>query len=180
MCGGRVTLRRDRIEQLARPRAIYTGTIDDRLDVELVERTAEAVGSLIFIGQWGHAWVIDWLRSLENVHLFEGVGQAELAATVQACDVGVLPHRDQDCIRAMSPLKLYEYLAAGLPVVSVDFPPIHGVDDERVLHLLARGWIEGVARAWVWARPTKHGGCAFIESASWERRMQPVVDAAVA
>ena len=137
-------------------------------------------GSLIFIGQWGHSWVIDWLRSIENVHLFEGVGQAELAATVQACDVGVLPHRDQACIRAMSPLKLYEYLAAGLPVVSVDFPPIHGVDDERVLICSREEWVEGIARAVAMGPTEEDRRLRFIESVSWERRMQPVVDAAVA
>jgi glycosyltransferase involved in cell wall biosynthesis len=168
-----------RIEQLPRPRAIYTGTIDDRLDVELVERTAAAVGSLIFVGHWDHAWVIEWLRSIENVHLFESVGQTELAATVQACDLGLLPHRDQACLRAMSPLKLYEYLAAGLPVVSVDFPPIHGVDDDRVCLCSRDEWTDGVARAIAMGPAGEAHRVRFIESASWESRMQPVVDAAV-
>ena len=168
-----------RIEQLPRPRAIYTGTIDDRLDVELVERTAAAVGSLIFIGHGDHAWVIEWLRSLDNVHLFETVGQTELAATVQACDLGLLPHRDQACLRAMSPLKLYEYLAAGLPVVSVDFPPIHGVDDGRVCICLRNEWAEGVTRAVAMGPADEERRLQFIESSSWEIRMRPVVDAAV-
>ena len=75
---------------------------------------------------------MEWLRATPNVHLFGPVGQRELAATVQACDVGVIPHRDQECIRAMSPIKLYEYLAAGIPTVTVDLPPVHGIDD-RVL-----------------------------------------------
>ncbi len=168
-----------RIARLPRPRAIYTGSIDDRLDVELVERTAAAVGSLIFVGHWDHAWVIEWLRSIENVHLFESVGQTELAATVQACDLGVLPHRDQACLRAMSPLKLYEYLAAGLPVVSVDFPPIHGVDDERVCICSREEWTDGVSSAVAMGLADEARRLQFIESASWESRMQPVVDAAV-
>ena len=89
----------------------------------------------------------EWLRSLDNVHTFDRVGRRELAATMQACDVGVIPHRDQECLRAMSPLKLYEYLASGLPVVAVDFPPIRGVDDERVVICSRDEWTEGVSRA---------------------------------
>jgi hypothetical protein len=168
-----------RIEELPRPRAIYTGTIDDRLEANLVERTASSVGSLIMLGA-GDPSVRRWLRSIDNVHVFDGVVQLELAATVQACDIGVIPHRDQACIRAMSPLKLYEYLAAGLPVVSVDFPPIHGVDDERVCIRSREEWTRGISHAFGMGKADEARRLRFIESVSWERRMRPVVDAAVA
>jgi glycosyltransferase involved in cell wall biosynthesis len=169
-----------RIEELPRPCAIYTGTIDDRLEANLVERTAGAVGSLVMIGGVGDPSVLHWLRSIDNVHVFEAVGQLELAATVQACDIGVIPHRDQAGIRAMSPLKLYEYLAAGLPVVSVDFPPIRGVDDERVSVSSPEEWTDGISRALAMGKADEARRLRFIEGVSWERRMRPVVDAAVA
>jgi teichuronic acid biosynthesis glycosyltransferase TuaH len=167
-----------RIEELPRPRAIYTGTIDNRLEANLVERTASAVASLIMMGEVAPP-VGDWLRSIDNVHVFESVGQLELAATVQACDIGVIPHREQACFRAMSPLKLYEYLAAGLPVVSVDFPPIRGVDDERVCICQPEEWTSGIAHAVGMGKADEARRQRFIGSASWERRMRPVVDAAV-
>ena len=168
-----------RIEELPRPRAIYTGTIDDRLEANLVELTASAAASVIMIGH-GDPSVLRWLRSIDNVHVFEAVGQLELAATVQACDIGVIPHRDQAGIRAMSPLKLYEYLAAGLPVLSVDFPPIRGVDDERVCICPPQEWTRGMSRALSMGKADEGRRLRFIESVSWERRMRPVVDAAVA
>jgi glycosyltransferase involved in cell wall biosynthesis len=170
-----------RIDRLARPRAIYTGTIDDRLEANLVEATARRVGSLIMLGHPGNADVIDWLRSIENVHVFDAVGQRELAATVQACDVGLIPHRDQAGIRAMSPLKLYEYLASGLPVVSVDLPPVHGVDDERV-RFCSRDqddWAAGLSQALTMGSISDTHRLQFIDEVSWGRRMRPVVDAAV-
>jgi glycosyltransferase involved in cell wall biosynthesis len=168
-----------RIAALPGPRAIYTGTIDDRLAASLVEETARAVGSLIMIGHPGDAEVIAWLRSLPNTHVFDSVGQRELAATVQACDVGLIPHRDQEGIRAMSPLKLYEYLAAGLPVLSVDFPPIHGVDDARVIIGSRSAWTEGLTHAIGLGHAPDERRQRFIDEVSWERRMRPVVDAAI-
>jgi glycosyltransferase involved in cell wall biosynthesis len=168
-----------RIDQLRRPRAIYTGTIDGRLERRLVETTASMVGSLIMMGHPGDPEVVQWLRTIDNVHVFGTVGQRELAATVQACDVGIIPHRDQAGIRAMSPLKLYEYLAAGLPVVSVDLPPIHGVDDDRV-HIISReDWAEGLSRGFAMGRADEDRRLRFIDEVSWQRRMRPVVDAAV-
>ena len=168
-----------RIDQLRRPRAVYTGTIDDRLERPLVEDTAKTVGSLIMIGHPGDSETVRWLRSLENVHVFGTVGQWELAATVQACDVGIIPHRDQAGIRAMSPLKLYEYLAAGLPVVTVDLPPVHGVDDDRVLICKRDGWAAGLSLGCAMGPATEDRRLRFIDEVSWQRRMRPVVDAAV-
>lgn len=169
----------ERIAALPGPRAVYTGTIDDRLEVPLVEATARNVGSLIMIGAQPDQRVTALLRSLDNVHVFDSVGQRELAATVHACDVGLIPHRDQACIRAMSPLKLYEYLAAGLPVLSVDTPPVHGVDDERVQIAARTEWVEGLAAALRKGHASEERRKLFLDEVSWERRMRPVVDAAV-
>ncbi len=168
-----------RIGALPRPRAVYTGTIDGRLEPRLVELTAEAVGSLIMIGHHGDPSVIRWLSSIRNVHLFESVGQEELAATVQACDVGIIPHRNQADIRAMSPLKLYEFLAAGLPVVAVDLPPIRGVDDDRVNLCLPEQWPHALSGTLRMERASEAARLRFIDEAAWSRRMEPLVDAAV-
>lgn len=167
-----------RIEALPRPRAIYTGTIDDRLDRALVELTARTVGSFVLIGIPGDPETIRWLRSVDNVHVFGSVGQRELAATVAACDVGVLPHRDGPCIRAMSPLKIYEYLAAGLPVVSVDFPPVHGIDG-RVQICRREDWARVLQHALTTGRTSDARRLQFIEEVSWERRMRPIVEATI-
>jgi teichuronic acid biosynthesis glycosyltransferase TuaH len=168
-----------RINQLPRPRAIYSGTIDGRLEPQLVELTASAVGSLVMIGHPGDPSVIRWLRSIDKVHVFDSVGQLELAATVQACDLGIIPHRDQSGIRAMSPLKLYEYLAAGLPVLAVDLPPLHGVDDDRVRLCRPVTWGQALAESLQLARAPEERRLRFIEEAAWTKRMQPVVDAAL-
>ena len=168
-----------RIAELPRPRATYTGTIDDRLVKELVELTTGAVGSLIMIGHQGDKSVIQWLQSIDNVHVFDNVGQIELAATVQACDLGIIPHRDQAGIRAMSPLKLYEYLAAGLPVVAVDLPPIRGVADDRVRLCRPEGWAQALAEALRMTHAPEDARLRFIDEVSWARRMQPMVDAVV-
>jgi glycosyltransferase involved in cell wall biosynthesis len=169
-----------RIAELPRPRAVYSGTVDSRLHMDLVQRTARAVGSLITVGTYPDGSISDQLRSIDNVHMFDKVGQVELAATVQACDLGLIPHRNQAGIRAMSPIKLYEYLAGGLPVVSVDLPPVHGVDDERVAISPPEGWDDALTRALAMDRADESARQSFIDEVAWASRMQPVIDAAVA
>ena len=48
----------------------------------------------------------------------------DLPGYVQHWDVSILPYQDSAALRAGNPLKLREYLAAGTPVASVDFPAL--------------------------------------------------------
>ena len=66
------------------------------------------------------------------MHLHPSVARAELVATLRNADLCLLAHRRTPLTEAMSPLKIYEYLAAGMPVIATDLPPVRGID-ERVL-----------------------------------------------
>ncbi|MFZ4540623.1 MAG: glycosyltransferase [Rickettsiales bacterium] len=61
----------------------------------------------------------------KRVHLVEAVPQAELLAYTASADVGVIPYRDI-CLnyRYCTPNKLFEFIAAGLPMVATDLPEI--------------------------------------------------------
>ena len=72
------------------------------------------------------------VRQLANVTIAPTVGRDELTALVAAADVGLIPHVRGEQTMAMSPLKLFEYLAAGLPVASIDLPGIRPHSPARV------------------------------------------------
>ena len=62
-----------------------------------------------------------WL-DLPNVH-FLGQKPVELLPRyVAACQVCLMPYKINEWTRHIDPLKMYEYLAAGKPVVSTDIP----------------------------------------------------------
>src|SRR5262249_14781483 len=52
----------------------------------------------------------------------------QVTELIRSADVGLIPHVESPLTRAMSPLKLYEYLAGGLPVAATDLEPMRGVD----------------------------------------------------
>lgn len=43
-------------------------------------------------------------------------------------DIGIIPFRRLEVIRSMYPIKIHEYLAAGLPVVMTNFANLTGLD----------------------------------------------------
>jgi len=90
-------------------------------------------------------------------------------------------HRELPLTRAMSPLKLYEYLAAGLPVVATDLPPVRGVHRSVELVCAADGDYPRAVRAAL-ARPRtgESERLAFIEQSSWRARHDELLDLALA
>ena len=57
-----------------------------------------------------------------NVHLLGRKPYADLPAYCAAFDVAILPFKQNEFTRYINPIKLREYLAAGLPVVSTPIP----------------------------------------------------------
>ena len=106
---------------LPRPVLGYAGTLHDaRLDVDLVCAAAELRPG------WSFALLgpdlltpasRERLYARANVHHIGTVPHARVRDHLAAFDVCLIPHRDTEFTRSLDPLKRYEYLAAGRPVV---------------------------------------------------------------
>ena len=100
---------------------------------------------------------------------------------MRAADLGLLVHRELPLTRAMSPLKLYEYLAAGLPVVASDLPPVRGVHPSVELVNPAGGdYPRAVRAALASGRAGESERLAFIERSSWRARHDELLALALA
>ncbi len=121
------------VARLPRPRVGFFGGLDDYVvDVDLLRRTAQANPdhSLVLIGD--ATFPMDDLVSLPNVHWLGFRPYADIPALGRGFDVALMPWLDNDWIRYANPIKLKEYLALGLPVVTTDYPEVEDYRD-RVL-----------------------------------------------
>jgi len=118
---------------VARPRIAFVGSISAVVDIALLDDLARThpEWSLVIVGP-AHVP----LKSLEhrpNVVLTGEIDSDAVAAVLEGCDVGLIPYRlDRGGVDAISPLKLTEYRAHGLPVVSVDIPAVHDRDGVEI------------------------------------------------
>jgi teichuronic acid biosynthesis glycosyltransferase TuaH len=161
------------------PRALYVGGLDARIDIEQLRRAARArrSASFVLVGPLLRPEHFEALRAEPNVHLHPEVGRRELVGLVCAADLCLLPHLSNSLTRAMSPLKLYEYLAGGAPVAALDLPPIRGIS-ERVV--IADELADAVDGALALGRASEAARRRFAEENSWARRQERVIDLALA
>ena len=100
----------------------YVGSVDDRLDYDILETVIKNKPQydFVFIGRKMSG---DWqrLESYSNVTFTGAVDPALLPEMMSKFDVGVIPFIKNDFTKNIYPMKVNEYLALGMPVVSTDF-----------------------------------------------------------
>ena len=139
------------IAHLAHPRIGYVGAINDKIDAELLLQLAEACtdASIILVGPVRPTSEdvrqgIAALRARPNVYFVGRVSVERVPHYVAACDVGLLPYRRNAWTQNIHPLKMYEYLACGLPVVATDIPAVREEGDVIYIASDAQSFVKGV------------------------------------
>jgi glycosyltransferase involved in cell wall biosynthesis len=124
------------VRDLPRPVFGFYGLVAEWVDLEAMARVAEAYphGSLVIVGEHNNADAAGMarLRALPNVHFLGRKPYAALPGYCKAFDVALLPFLKNELTENANPLKLREYLAAGLPVVSTDIPEAKAVAERGV------------------------------------------------
>lgn len=116
----------DELAGIRQPVVMYVGVFSDWFDFDLVARVArecpEAAVVLIgpAISDRGRSGIADISR-LSNVRVIGAQPHAALPAFIRWATVCMIPFLKNDLIRRFSPNKMYEYLAAGKPVVTLDY-----------------------------------------------------------
>ncbi|MDL2291465.1 glycosyltransferase [Desulfovibrio sp. OttesenSCG-928-F20] len=121
------------IKGIAHPRIVLIGALSSyKVDFALIQAVAKTLPQ-------AHWLLIGEQREGEpdsikppvayNIHLMGPRPYASLPAYLAHCDVAVIPAPHNSYTAAMFPMKFFEYLAAGLPVVSTALPALQDFGD---------------------------------------------------
>ncbi|HEX8200994.1 MAG TPA: glycosyltransferase [Isosphaeraceae bacterium] len=136
------------LDALPRPRSLFWGVIDRRMDPACLERLAAEIpgGSIVLVGPESDPDPA--LSRIPGVVRLPPVPYAELPGVARRADVLIMPYADLPVTRAIQPLKLKEYLATGRPVVARDLPAIRAWADCLDLADSAEAFARAVRLRW--------------------------------
>lgn len=130
---------------ITNPRIGYIGWITERTDIDLLMHIARCKPEwrVVIAGpSHGDALEQSNILCLPNVEYLGALPYKSVPDYLSTLDVCILPHKDNTYSRSMSPLKLYQYLASGRPIVSTN---IQGLDSLRQYLLIAHDYSEFMA-----------------------------------
>ena len=166
------------VEEIPHPRVGYVGVINDKIDLPLLRALVDADPSLhlILVGPVQLRHYRQDLPLLEHprIHRLGFRPPERLPLYMRGLDVGLMPYRLNRWTAHVDPLKLYEYMAVGLPVVSTPIPAV-----ERVADLVYIGegedFVRAVGRALGEQDPEiRERRRAFARENAWDRRVNAV------
>jgi glycosyltransferase involved in cell wall biosynthesis len=117
------------IAKLPKPVIGFFGLMADWVDQEAIIATAKAhpEGSVVVIGKVAPDCDVSAMKAVPNIHFLGRQPYASLPGYCRAFDVALMPFKVNELTLNANPLKVREYLAAGLPVVSTDIPEVRKV-----------------------------------------------------
>jgi glycosyltransferase involved in cell wall biosynthesis len=162
------------LRHLPRPVIGFVGSLQYWIDFDLIRTLAQARPgwSFALVGPRGRLGRVDRVERLPNVYLLGPCPYRDLPEYLRGFDVCLNPYRQDEVARHASPLKLYEYLAAGKPVVSVDMPAARRFVPVLAIARTPSGILEQIEAM---LTPAAHGAAAVearmaaVASHSWDR-----------
>ncbi len=117
------------LAKLPKPVIGFFGLVAEWVDLEAIKACARAYpnGSVVLVGKVAPDVDATSLRDLPNVHLLGRKRYEELPGYCKGFDVALMPFKVNELTLNANPLKVREYLAAGLQVVSSDIPEVRKV-----------------------------------------------------
>ena len=166
------------VADLNRPVIGFAGNfVAWKVDFALLDEIARARShwSLLLVGPVVNdtARALHRLAEHANVRWLGGKPYADLPAYVAVFDVALIPYVSNAYTRSCFPLKLYEYLAAGKPVVATGLPELAGMEPDVLLVESATAVIEAVERSLERRGPEDDARRVELASRNtWETRVE--------
>ncbi|HTN21157.1 MAG TPA: glycosyltransferase [Pelobium sp.] len=111
------------LTKIKKPVIGFLGNLEGRTNFELITAVAEKNPdkSFVFVGPAENVYRQRLISKANNIHQLGAVPYYQMPQVLKGFDVAIIPFRKDEFSATIFPLKLFEYLGSGKPVISTDF-----------------------------------------------------------
>lgn len=173
----------DMLHHVPRPRLGFVGSMKTKIDFLLLGELADRHSdyNIILIGPSPIEINRDFetIIGKENIYWCGGIRPEAVPAYMRCLDVGLLPYKEIEYNRAVFPLKLFEYLAAGLPVAGCGLPSTEKYCADGIyLHVKRGSFVKACEETLAWGRDEGvfNRRIKLARQASWDEKFIFMLD----
>tara|TARA_B100001971_G_C18257046_1_gene583063 strand:+ start:2483 stop:3517 length:1035 start_codon:yes stop_codon:yes gene_type:complete len=159
---------------IERPLIGVVGAVRDWVDVDLIIETAHKNPDLVFTSV-GPGWPFG-KQVPENLLIIGQRPYDKIPAYINSMTVGLIPFKVTEYTRSTNPLKLYEYLALGKPVVVTDMLGYDSFADVVFISKNSDQFSENINRALADAVRIRSRAISIARENSWESRAEVIAN----
>ena len=162
------------IADIPRPRLGFFGLIHDWVDLDLLTDVARRQPDwhIVMIGESNLD--LSKYRTVPNMHFLGRKPYEELPAYCRELDVGLIPFKINELTLAVNPIKLREYLAAGLPVVSSLLPEVKPYEPLVEVADTAESFVAATERALHHETTTHQQRSSAMAQETWPQKVADI------
>jgi hypothetical protein len=155
---------------------IYVGAIEEWFDVEMIHKAAMDNPQLQFdiIGPVRREINRDILP--KNIAFLGARSYPAIPNLLANALLGIIPFKRTDLINSVSPIKLFEYMAAGLPVVSTRWKELEHLQSPALLVETPEQFSLAIKAAIKNQRELQKKGLSFAKNSDWQNRAQQLLE----
>jgi hypothetical protein len=159
----------------------FTGGLNvQRVDRPLLEKVFRAFPGwrFVFVGYTDTPEMRSWIEGFANTVFVDEVPYGDLRNVIHSFDVAMVPHLDNEHTRGNDLLKVLDYLACGVPVVSTDSSGVGAYGSAVRVARSDEEFLMGLRESAA-GRLTHDGraGHEIVQARSWPRQAALVVEA---
>ena len=164
------------IANIKKPIIGFIGAIHDWIDLDVIKYIAEKrpEWSIVMIGPVGPNIDIKDLEKLNNLHFLGKRSPSDLPKYLKAFDVCINPFKLNNLTENVNPLKIYEYLASGKPIVSSKMKEILHFSDIIYFAESGEDFIKKIEKALSENKEKVNKRIEVAKENSWDRRMEVI------
>lgn len=119
---------------IQKPIAIYVGAVEDWFGIDFLFEVASKCKNISFVIIGNPAINILKLKQLKNIYFLGKKNYSEIPAYIYNSDAGIITFNvNHPIVSTVNPIKLYEYMSCGLPVVATKWTELQLLDSPAFL-----------------------------------------------